>query len=145
MKNIFMILIGFILSTQTLNAKENFYGKWIIKEKISKATGVSTLSNEDINSFLGKTVEYSANFAKFDTEKCNSPQYKKTIISKNDFLTSERISFSNLDIKTKNITMVEVVNNNGTHCLSVGGLFYIKNKDSIITNINGTYFLLKRI
>jgi hypothetical protein len=145
MKNMFILLIGFLLNISTLNAKDKFFGKWVIKEKITTVVGISALSDKEIKSFLGNTLEYSVSFAKYNNETCNTPTYKKTILSKNDFLTSERISLSKLDIKTNSVTVVEVLDTKGNQCPGTGGLFYIKNKDSLITVIDGTYFKLNRI
>lgn len=133
-------------STNKNTVEETFYGQWQIKKVLASAP-VSTYSNDDIKTIVGKKLVFSkesANCFGDTTDALNNtavnPTYKKTVISKNDFETNNRVTFDKLGIKGDNITEIDVADTKGNGCT-----FFIKDNNTLILFGGGEYFKLSRI
>lgn len=129
----------------TNQAKEVFYGEWVINQVLAYGQA-GTYSSEDAESLIGKSLSFSADRASFfgdqpsDIAKViTNPVYKKTVISKSDFVTTYRMSFDKLGVKADSISDVTVSDSNRT-----GFIFFIKDDNTLIIYGGGTYFELVR-
>jgi hypothetical protein len=123
--------------------KEVFYGQWVIKQVLAYGS-VGTYSKKDAESLLGKSLSFStvnANYfgdqpSEIDKVAAN-PVYKKTVISKGDFVTNYRMTLEKLGIKADSISEVTVSDTKGTV-----SIFLIKDDNTLIITGGGTYFEL---
>ena len=78
---------------------------------------------------------------------CDSPSYKKTEYSQEDFIFSTKMTFETLDIKAMTITWVGIYLDGGfeNRWESIGNNLIIKDEDTLICGYSGTYFELDRI
>jgi bla regulator protein BlaR1 len=126
-----------------LKPTEAFYGQWVIKQVLAFGQ-VGTYSNENTKTLIEKTLSFSQDKASYfgdqpsDISKvATSPVYKKTVISKGDFLTNYRMTFDKLGIKADSITQVTVSDSKGTV-----STFLVKDDNTLIIIGGGTYFEL---
>jgi bla regulator protein blaR1 len=125
--------------------KEVFYGQWVIKQVLAYGS-VGTYSKKDAESLLGKSLSFSTiNASHFGDQPseidkvATKPVYKKTVISKGDFVTNYRMTLEKLGIKADSISEVTVSDSKGTVCI-----FLIKDDNTLIITGGGTYFELVR-
>ncbi len=128
------------------NAEANFYGNW----EITKLLTTGPVLDRDISelkAIIGKKIVYSKDFIKYDTNIYYKPSYKKTLEYQDDFESGNRVSFKKLGIKDGNIIEVNIYTDNQykNYLNSIGNMFYIKDKDSLILYAMGGYFELKRV
>lgn len=126
---------------------EDFYGKWIIKRQVAFGR-ISSLSDEEINNFIGKRIEYSRYKASFEDDICNNPLYKKSTLSEKDFFDNSGYTrFDRLGLQGNNVVMVEVFNGKDDFSYywhGIGGKFFIKDKNTLIVNWGGVFFEMTR-
>ncbi|MFL0268096.1 hypothetical protein [Candidatus Clostridium radicumherbarum] len=127
-------------------AEETFYGHWQI-EKVLAYGPVGTYSNDDIKTIIGKELTFSKDSASCFGDQVDSlnntalnPVYKKSVIFKNDFESSNRMTFDKLGIKGDSITEIDAADAKGNGCT-----FFIKDNNTLILFGGGAYFELIRI
>lgn len=133
------------LNTELPSATDNqssYYGEWTVQKVL--AYGIGTYSSDDALKLVGKSLIFSVDVAEVFTDQpsdtpavINSPEYQETTISGNDFQEEYQMSFDTLGISTNSVTEVQVIDQN-----EVGGVFLIKDSDTIIMIAGGTYFEL---
>lgn len=125
-------------SSKTDSSQEIFYGRWKITKVLAYGP-VGTYSKDQAQSMIGKNLNYSKDNASYENNISKNPAYKKSVISKNDFQSNNRISLNVIGVKTDTIQEVEVNGLDG-----IGHIFYIKNNDTLILFDGGVYFELNR-
>jgi bla regulator protein BlaR1 len=132
-------------TTKTNEGKEIFYGDWVIK-KVAAYGSVGTYSKESAESLIGKGLSFSKDKAtSFGdqpsdiTKVASNPVYKKTTISKADFVTNYRMTLDKLGINADSVTGVTVSDSKGTVTT-----FLVKDENTLIIIGGGTYFELVR-
>jgi len=135
-----------VTGTSLEAAEEFFYGEWQIAKEIAFAPA-STFSIDDISFLIGKTLIFSKEKATCFGDKIDyieltavSPVYSKSVISKEDFEESNRVTFDKLGIKGDSVTQIEVTDVKGN-----GATIYIKDGDTLILAGGGVYLELCRI
>lgn len=125
--------------------KEVFYGQWVIKQVLAYGPA-GTYTSEDVKSLVGKSLSFSADKASRFGDKPSdaakvaaNPVYKKTVISKSDFVTNNRMTFDKLGIKADSILEITVSDAKGIVCI-----FLIKDDNTLIIIGGGAYFELVR-
>lgn len=124
---------------------EDFYGNWLINRTVAFGK-VSSLSDEEINELIGCSVEYSSNTAKFGNDICKNPVYKKSIISETNFFENNGYTtFKELGLQGDSVTMVEIFcekEDYSNFWYTIGGRFFVKDNNTLITNYEGVFFEL---
>jgi hypothetical protein len=114
-------------------------GVWEIYKYVHGDTGESP--GQDVEKWIGKTAIFRGDTAVLGDESCSSPLYKIRIINSADYLLYQyKIKSDYLGIQSSSAEVVTVTSQNQ--------FFYefIKSGESeIITNIDGTFFYLRKI
>jgi hypothetical protein len=126
--------------------EEPYLGQWQIKKELAFAPA-STYSNDDIKAMIGKKLTFSKESAtcfgdniEYLNNTAVNPTYKKTVISKTDFQTNNRVTFERLGITGDSITQIDAADAEGN-----GSTFFIKDNNTLILSGGGVYFELTRI
>lgn len=133
-------------SADEKDSEEIFYGQWTI-EKVLAFGPVGTYSKDDINKIIGKKLVFSKESASCFGDHIESlnntaynPNYKKTVISKNDFESSFRVTFDKLGIKADSITEVIATDTKGNGCT-----FFIMDDNTLMLYGGGVFFQLDKV
>lgn len=125
--------------------KKDYYGEWSVAKVLAYGS-VGTYSKEDAEKLMGKTLNFSADEAKIFTDKpsdtatiIKKPSYKKDTISGSDFLANFRMSFDKLGISADLVTEIAISDPDGGVYMLL-----IKDSDTMILAVGGTYFELVR-
>lgn len=132
-----MFMLASILGCS--NKTDSFFGEWRVKKPIAYCP-IYGMDDKTINSYIGKKAIYKLDAARFDNEICNNPQYKKEIVSNEDFFVGFHIEIKNLGISSDTIKVIEIKG-----WTNPGSYLIIKNKNSLITVWDGVFFELERI
>jgi len=134
-------------SSENNGSEEAFYGHWQIKKVIAYAP-VGTYSSDDIHALTGKQLTLAKDKATCFGDKIADmhntvtyPVYKKTVISKNDLLSSYRVTHNQLGLNDDSITKVEATGTNGFHTI----FFFTPDKNRLILYGGGTFFQLDKV
>jgi hypothetical protein len=132
-------------TTKTNENKEAFYGDWVIKKVLAYGP-VGTYSKDAAESLIGKSLSFSKDKANFFgdqpsdiNEVAVNPVYKKSVISKGDFVTNYRIDLDKLGVKADSVSEITVSDSSGVVCT-----FLVKDENTLIIFGGGTYFELVR-
>jgi bla regulator protein BlaR1 len=132
-------------AASTNQAKEAFYGQWVIKQVLAYGPS-GTYSTEDAKGLVGKSLSFSADKAtcfgddpSAITKVASKPVYKKAVIINSDFTANYRMTFDKLGIKGDSIKEITVSDSKGAVCT-----FLIKDDNTLILVGGGTYFELVR-
>lgn len=128
-------------------SNEMFFGKWTISKDLTTATQITTYSTKQINSMMGKTVNFSKEnataFGESESDLNNiieNPVYKKTIVTKQEFEDSWKIKFKDLGIDKDSITVVDVSSPQSKNTCE----FLIKDDNTLILYGGGILLELKK-
>jgi len=126
--------------------EEPYIGQWQIVKELAFAPA-STYSNDDIKAIIGKKLTLSkesatcfGDKAEYLNNKAVNPDYKKTVISKEDFEMNNRVTFDKLGITGDSITQIDAADAKGN-----GATFFIKDNNTLILSGGGVFFELKRV
>ncbi|OOB76700.1 hypothetical protein AXF41_10940 [Clostridium haemolyticum] len=92
---------------ENVNFKEEFYGKWIIKN-IATYGPVNCYSEKDIKEVLGKEIFYSKDLCKYNNKVLKNPNYSKETLNEDEFHLMYRIPIKKLGINVTKITVISV-------------------------------------
>lgn len=141
----FIALTVFFCNAYAADGNEAFYGRWVIKGKITSGP-VSAYSEAEAQSLVGKEIVFSANSVGFDHVNKSKPFYEQIILSENEFQEKYLISSRRLGIRNTPIIEIDVYVDSSRASLwdSVGNVFFIKNKNSLILFSGGVFFELSK-
>ncbi len=120
-----------------INKKPFYYGGWIITKYIP-TSGISAMTYEEAQDYVGMKMEFNSQYAKADGEIKYNPKYNIEVESEFDFLIGHRISPDELD-KKQPVLKVDI-----DEWINIGSLLIVKDSQTLITLWNGIYFELKR-
>lgn len=133
-------------STNNNTVEETYYGQWQINKELASAP-VTTYSNDDIKNIIGKELTFSKESASCFGDKVSdlnytavNPTYKKSVISKSDFVANNRVTLDKLGVKGDTITRIDAADVKGNGCT-----FFIKDNNALILYGGGVYFELGKI
>ncbi len=136
------------MNTQN-QTEEEFYGSWVIKRVVAFAR-IYGLSDDDIKGMIGKRIQYFANFIRFDNEVYNKPNYIKSVVSENDFFEDNGYTYlKEIGIEGDHVNRINVSSDDPnfdqrSYYFIITDEFYIKDQDTVIANLGGVFFELKR-
>ncbi|MCD3246597.1 hypothetical protein G8S21_11810 [Clostridium botulinum C] len=92
---------------ENVNSKEEFYGKWIIKN-IATYGPVNCYSEKDIKEVLGKEIFYSKDLFKYNNKVFKNIDYSKKTLNEDEFHGMYKIPIKKLGINDSKITIITV-------------------------------------
>ena len=139
-----LVMVGL---TSCAGSAPSYYGKWSVSEKLTDAP-MGDYSDDDLpiikNAILSFSKESASCFGdqmSSLSETVSNPDYKTQNMSKEDFESMMGETFDAVGRKGDSITQITVINSPDSN---TGIVFYIVDKDVLLANSVGTFFLLKR-
>lgn len=126
---------------QNSNKEKEFFGNWQVKRIVAYS---KIYSEEESQGIIGNKFSYTSNLAKSETGTCENPTYNITKLSRGDFEDGFRVNLDDFDINEDKITQVNITTKNGSDWDYTGGLFFIKDQDTLILPVGGVFFEMKR-
>lgn len=112
----------------------SYYGTW--KVTAYYIPGVSAMSSEDAEGYIGKTCEYSEDVFNGDGEVTDGPDYQEFECTAADFSASYKdAAFEDVGITTDSVKQVNVSNSYDFGCS-----FYVKDANTILISQDGAFF-----
>lgn len=119
---------------------QSFYGKWEITKVLGRSN-ISALNEEEVREQIGKQKEYFASMAVSGNVVVINPVYRITSMNIVEFENGERVNAKKIGIESDTVRRVKIDSSLGR---SDFGVFYIKDKDTLIYPIEGCWFEMKR-
>jgi len=112
----------------------SYYGTW--KVTAYYIPGISAMSAEDAEGYIGKTCEYSEDVFNGDGEVTDGPDYQEFECTAADFSASYKgAAFEAVGITTDSVKQVNVSNSYDFGCN-----FYVKDANTILITQDGAFF-----
>jgi hypothetical protein len=141
-----LIIIG-STSCSAAGSAPSFYGDWAIEGVLADAP-MGDFNQEDLSSIQNVTLTFSKEEAACFGDQLDSlgqtvskPEYITSEVTRDDFEAMTGTSFDSLGISGSKITQVAVVKDPS---YNDGIVFYVINKDMLLANSLGTFFILNR-
>lgn len=135
------------LASRERREMAKFYGPWVIRRWVGSGA-VSEYSDAQVHAFLGKELFYSKDRVQYDGQPAIRPYYGISFVSKRDFEFNFKASLDDIGIHGQAITEVEIGaytdKDNHDTWFSPGGIFLIKNANTLIMYEGGDFFELSR-
>lgn len=130
-----------------VDARDTILGKWVVTRKVATRKDCD-LSEEEIDSYIGKQIEYSEYIASFEEKTCYEMEYNAGMVSKDGFARyNEPVNFDTIGYKGNELERIRVVRGFYSHFCwgNVGAIVYVKDNDTLLSNWRGVFFELKRV
>lgn len=118
-----------------------YYGTWIIK-KYMPTTNVSSLSEKNINDYIGQKIVVDENQIVTNKGTIKNPIFEEKTLTETDFFNDWRVKFSNLEITGDTVTQVKVSNYKNETGDGIGSELIFTKNNNTYTNIGGCFFEL---
>ena len=118
-----------------------YYGTWIIK-KYMPTTNVSSLSEKNINDYIGQKIVVDENQIVTNKGTIKNPIFEEKTLTETDFFNDWRVKFSNLEIIGDTVTQVKVSNYKNETGDGIGSELIFTKNNKTYTNIGGCFFEL---
>lgn len=116
------------------NSDSGYFGTWQVTAYYMP--GISAMSAEDAEAYIGKTCEYSADLFNGNGEVTDAPVYQEFMEAESDFSANYRgATFESLGITGDLVKLINVSNSYGFGCI-----FYIKDANTILICQDGVFF-----
>lgn len=119
----------------------DIYGDWEIVGH--RAPGISAMSPEEAERWVGGKASYSDSMATFTDESCDSPSYRSSSVTKEHLFQEYRVNPEALGIESTRITIVEVLCK-GEDWVAPGSVLVRKDQNTFFTPWDGVFFELER-
>lgn len=139
---ILFIIIPFVLDLSCIIAHESYFGEWIVVQEIAR-NPIYALSNEEIESIIGKKVIYKTDVVIFGERICNQPKYDEECISDSEFFIENRLELRSLGINENTVKTITIWERDEVW-VNPGGFFIVKNGNTLIMLWDGVYFELAK-
>jgi hypothetical protein len=126
----------------TSNPPTSVCGRWVVKQLLL-TTNVQT-SPASLRKYLGYTAEYSASEMRFGKSVIPHPSYSISRLSESEFFSQNTIPLSQLGISDKAVDEIVVKDSAGKDVVRPGADLFVRNRDQLITQWDGGYFVLVR-
>jgi len=128
-------------SASSADKAKFYYGTWIIK-KYMPTTNVSSLSEKNINDYIGQKIVVGENQIVTNQGTIRNPIFEEKALTSNDLFDGWRVQFSSLGIIGNTVTHVEVTNYNHETGNGLGAELFFTNNNKVYTDIGGCFFEL---
>jgi len=127
-------------SSSSVEKAKFYYGTWIIK-KYMPTTNVSSLSEKNINDYIGQKIVVDENQIVTNKGTIKNPIFEEITLTETDFFINWRVKFSNLGIIGDTVTQVKVSNYKNETGDGIGSELIFTKNNKTFTNI-GCFFEL---
>lgn len=115
-------------------------GTWVVTGHAMP--GISAMSTEEADAWLGKVATYTASRASFAGEFCELPRYESSVVQAEVFLTDFRVPPESLGLGQETIDLVRV------HCrdsewVAPGAVLFMLDDSRALTVWDGVFFSLQ--
>lgn len=155
MKKLVSLFIGLFVvlsiagcGTSNSSSKESYLGNWKVDKQLENSP-LGNYNDGDLKKIIGATLSFTKeNASCFGDEMSTlgttvkNPEYIKMEIPKATFQQTTGTAFDQIGAKGDKITQISVVKDQDRN---TGIVFYIVNKDTLLANSVGTFFLLTKI
>jgi len=128
-------------SSSSVEKAKFYYGTWIIK-KYMPTTNVSSLSEKNINDYIGQKIVVDENQIVTNKGTIKNPIFEEITLTETDFFINWRVKFSNLGIIGDTVTQVKVSNYKNETGDGIGSELIFTKNNKTYTNIGGCFFEL---
>jgi hypothetical protein len=128
-------------SSSSVEKAKFYYGTWIIK-KYMPTTNVSSLSEKNINDYIGQKIVVDENQIVTNKGTIKNPIFEEKTLTDTDFFNDCRVKFSNLGIIGDTVTQVKVSNYKNETGDGIGSELIFTKNNKTYTNIGGCFFEL---
>jgi len=118
-----------------------YYGTWIVK-KYMPTTNVSSLSEKNINDYIGQKIVVDENQIVTNKGTIKNPIFEEKTLTETEFFSDWRVKFSNLEIIGDTVTQVKVSNYKNETGDEIGSELIFTKNNKTYTNIGGCFFEL---
>ena len=115
-------------------------GSWVVIGH--QAPGISAMSKEEADSWVGKAAEYTNEKASFDGKECASPLYKPRTLQTHEFYSGFRAAPESLGYEGGSIDVVEVYCGK-SQWVNPGGTLIHVGENKLFLVWDGVFFHLK--
>ena len=128
-------------STSSVGKAKFYYGTWIIKKYVP-TTNVSSLSEKNINDYIGQKIVVDQNQIVTNQGTIENPIFEEKTLTNTDFFNDRKVQFSSLGINGDTVTQVLVSNYKHETGNGIGSDFFLTNDNKTYTQIGGSFFEL---
>ncbi|NJD02562.1 MAG: hypothetical protein FIA99_08200 [Ruminiclostridium sp.] len=125
-----------------------FLRKWKISRVLSNA-GISALTDEEANKYIGKEIHYTETIAEFENESIKNPYYYLTEMTSDEFFDYYGyVSFEKLGFHKDKMQHVEIFTGNTNDYanlwINLAGSFLIIDENTLLVCWEGYFFEVSR-
>lgn len=128
-------------STSSGEEAKFYCGTWIIKKYVP-TTNVSSLSEKNINDYIGQKIIVDENQIVTNQGIIEKPVFEEKTLTSTDFFNERKVQFSSLGINGNTVTQVEVSNYKHETGNGIGADFFLTDDNKTYTQIGGSFFEL---
>jgi hypothetical protein len=146
-KHLFLLNTGllffiFLLSACTKNGlPAAFYGTWTVIDH--KEPGISAMSQNEINSWIGKKIHYAKQKASLPSESCQFPAYKSKSMTIQEFKSEFHFMPTFLDYTGQIIEVINISCKNEAWITPGSTLIWLE-KEKLFMIWDGVFFRLQK-
>lgn len=118
------------------------YGDWEITKVLALPRITEFNAEENAKKNIGKIISYSSCEARYGDEMLKNPEYKISLLSKDDFDVGYNIPYNQLGINEESIVRIEVYD--GSYIWDGCNTIFIKDKETLIL-WSGECYEMKRV
>ena len=117
-------------------------GEWRVQRW--SAPGISGMTTERADLYVGKTARFEKRLAQFDVQRCDKPTYRQAFVqAEKYFLDGFRIYAKELDITARAVEIVEM-SCGQDRWTGPGETLIVKDRERLLTVWDGVFFELTR-
>ncbi len=143
------ICVGMMLGFVACGAGgDSYMGNWKVEKKLENAP-LGDYADTDLPKIMASKFSFTKESASCFGDAMSTlgttvkkPEYMSMEMPKEDFERMTDTTFAQLGVKGGKITRISVVKDEDRN---TGIVFYVVNKDTLLTNSVGTFFILTRI
>lgn len=128
-------------SSSPVEKAKFYYGTWIIKKYVP-TTNVSSLSEKNINDYIGQKIVVNENQIVTNQGTIENPIFEEKMLTNTEFFNDRKVQFSSLGINGDTVTQVEVSNYKHETGDGIGSDFFRTDDNKTYTQIGGSFFEL---
>ena len=134
---VFVCMFVLSVSSALAAGADAYYGDWAVIRAISGKT-----DSKEAKAWIGRGIQLSASQVACAKERLQNPNFQVTTINSGDFGALWGVSHSKLMLPDS-IKMIEVYD--GSKLWAGVGTFFVRSKQTLVMNVGGVFFELKKL